>query len=167
MTNHNTNDCYKAPQDSASTSDFRTNSNESRKCYYCTRPGHFERDYHIKKAALELRKVSNTNANDKIINTTSSDTTTANASLATAATVTAAAANAASSSWIADTGASHHMCKDRYEFKTFKRLPMLLPIKLGNDSVTMAFYHGIVNIANSGYMPTPSLHPLFTALFSP
>ena len=73
MTNHNTKDCHKAPQDSTSTSD------ESRKCYYCTRPGHFERDCRTKKAALELRKGSNTNVHDK-----KTDTATANASLATA-----------------------------------------------------------------------------------
>ena len=61
--NHNTDDCRKASRDSASTSDLRTNSNESRKCYYCTRPGHFERGCRTKKAALELRKGSDTTAN--------------------------------------------------------------------------------------------------------
>ena len=55
MTNHNTKDCHRAPRDSTSTSDFHTNSNESRKCYYYAGPGHFERDCHTKKAALELK----------------------------------------------------------------------------------------------------------------
>ena len=76
MTNHNTKDCHKAP-DSTSTSGFHTNSNESRKCYYCTQQGHLEKDCPTKKAALELRK-----GNEKAIS--SSDTTVATASIATA-----------------------------------------------------------------------------------
>ena len=48
------------------------------------------------------------------------------------ATATAAEANAMSSSWMADTGASHEICKDRYGSKTFKKLLPPLPIKLGS-----------------------------------
>ena len=78
MTNHNTKDCH-----STSTSGFHTNSNESRKCYYCTQPGPLEKDCPTKKAALELRK-----GNEKTIS--SSDITVAIASLATADAVVAA-----------------------------------------------------------------------------
>ena len=74
--NKTTKDCHKDP-DSTSTSGFRTNSNESRKCYYCTQQGHLEKDCSTKKAALELRE-----GNEKAIS--SSDTTVAITSLATA-----------------------------------------------------------------------------------
>ena len=79
MTNHNTKDGGKAPPDSESSSTPPTY--DSRKCYYCARQGHLEKDCHTKKAALELRKGKKTSS--------SSHTTTANAPLATADAVAA------------------------------------------------------------------------------
>ena len=80
MINHNTKDCGKTPPDSESSSTLPTY--DSRKCYYCTRQGHLEKDCRTKKAALELRKGRKT--------TSSSDITISNASLATAGAVAAA-----------------------------------------------------------------------------
>ena len=73
MTNHSTKDCRKAPPGSASSFTPPTTT-ESRKCYYCARQGHLEKDCRFKKAAMELKKSKKT--------TTNPDTATAIASIA-------------------------------------------------------------------------------------
>ena len=60
MTNHNTKDCGKAPPDFESSSTPPTY--DSRRCYYCARQGHLEKDCRTKQAALELRKDKKTNS---------------------------------------------------------------------------------------------------------
>jgi hypothetical protein len=48
--------------------------------------------------------------------------------------------------WVADSGASHHMCNDRASFQSFKRLPAPCEIRLGDGHVVHAFYHGLVEL---------------------
>ena len=52
--------------------------------------------------------------------------------------------------WVADSGASHHMYNVRSSFIIFKKLRSPIHIKLGNDSVVIATFHGLISLAGTG-----------------
>jgi len=61
--------------------------------------------------------------------------------------------------WVVDSGASHNMCNDSSCFISFKRLPSPIIIKLGDETIVTATFHGLFNISqglqlNALYTPT-------------
>ena len=61
----------------------------------------------------------------------------------------ALAAEKASSTWIIDSGASHHMYNGpQNRFRTYSRLPQPIDIRLGDNTVVQATHKGLVQIQN-------------------
>jgi len=61
----------------------------------------------------------------------------------------ALAAEKASSTWIIDSGASHHMCNgSQNRFRTYSRLSQPIDIRLGDNTVVQATHKGLVQVQN-------------------
>ena len=60
--------------------------------------------------------------------------------------------------WMADSGASHHMCNDRTCFTAYKKLPTRIDIRLGDKTRVRATHQGTVNLGgieiNALHTPT-------------
>ena len=62
------------------------------------------------------------------------------------AAVALTAVQSPASTWVADSGASHHMCNDRTCFTAYKKLPTSINIRLGDKTIVRATHHGTVNL---------------------
>jgi len=63
--------------------------------------------------------------------------------------------------WIIDSGASHHLCRNRSLFVTFKRLPKPILVYLGDNSTIPAIAAGMI------YLPLVEREISIEALFVP
>ena len=61
-------------------------------------------------------------------------------------TVALTAVQSPASTWVADSGASHHMCNDRTCFTTYKKLPTSIDIRLGDKTRVRATHQGTVHL---------------------
>ena len=74
------------------------------------------------------------------------------------AAVALTAVQSPASMWVADSGASHHMCNDRTSFTAYKKLPTSIDIRLGDKTRVRATHQGTVDLGgievNALHTPT-------------
>lgn len=113
-------------------------------CWYCNKRGHKQENCFMKKRAEEARgeRVARRSRNDE-----TKDTETANAAYASVQALAARIGrHSANTDWIIDSGASHHLCRNRRLFVSLKRLPKQVMIHLGDNSTVPAIATGTIRL---------------------
>jgi len=149
--NHTTKACGKRKH---AKGDSNTSRNDGWTCYHCSLTGHFKANsIHFKHARDQHNNVNKGTASPSLATAGDRDL------IWIAESSTALSSASAPAAWVIDSGASHHMCKDRNKFNSIKKLRQPIVIELGDDNKVTVSHYGLVNIlqeyeVNALYTPT-------------